>query len=111
MLTLRMLVTMMLLLLCTLHFAATLLCSMYTEQYEFVVRLLGACTVRPNICLVYEDAPRSLYHLLHKCDVSIPIEEKAGMLYDIARGIQAWRLSSLIWERFMRQGGVVLAHV
>eukprot|EP00903_Cladosiphon_okamuranus_P008860 g8483.t2 len=72
----------------------------YDIQYDFVVRTLGACTVRPNLCVVQERAPTSLFDLLHKNDVmsggSIPTQEKAAMLYDVARGLQYLHIKRIV---------------
>lgn len=73
-------------------FIITFACHVvWYHQYDFVVRTLGACTVRPNLCVVQERAPTSLFDLLHKSDVMsdhIPTQGKAAMLYDVARGLQ-----------------------
>lgn len=61
-----------------------------TPQYDFVVKTIGACTVRPDVCLVQERSIGSLFDLLHSPDEHsmIPMPEKAAMLYDVARGLQ-----------------------
>lgn len=69
------------------------------HQYDFVVRTVGACTVRPNLCVVQERAPTSLFDLLHKTDVmsgSLPTQEKAAMLYDVARGLQYLHIKRIV---------------
>lgn len=67
-------------------------------QYDFVVKTVGACTVRPNICLVQEKANLSLFELLHGRDerASISDGEKAAMLYDVARGLQFLHIKRII---------------
>lgn len=63
-----------------------------------MVKTLGACTVRPNLCIVQERAPISLFDLLHKSDMSVtlPDNEKAAMLYDVARGLQYLHIKMII---------------
>lgn len=71
----------------------------HRSQYDFVVRTLGACTVRPDLCVVQERASTSLFDLLHKTDVlsgSLPIQEKAAMLYDVARGLQYLHIKRIV---------------
>jgi serine/threonine protein kinase len=58
-------------------------------RFPFVVQLLGACTVQPNLCLVMELAPfGSLYELLH-LSTSVPLSSplRLAMLYDVSRGM------------------------
>ncbi|CAM9110628.1 unnamed protein product [Pylaiella littoralis] len=64
--------------------------AFHALKFDFVVKTLGACTVRPNLCIVQERAQTSLYNVLHEPDLyaPLPTEEKAAMLYDIARGLQ-----------------------
>ncbi|CAM9209981.1 unnamed protein product [Discosporangium mesarthrocarpum] len=62
-------------------------------QFEFVIQMYGACSVRPNLYLVTQLAPfGSLYAFLHSSKSmpreEITLEEKVAMLHDIARGMQ-----------------------
>lgn len=60
--------------------------------------------MRPNLCIVQERAPSSLFDLLHRKDAmsgvsgggSLPSEEKAAMLYDVARGLQYLHIKRIV---------------
>ncbi|CAN0543603.1 unnamed protein product, partial [Ectocarpus sp. 12 AP-2014] len=72
----------------------------HAMQYDFVVRTLGGCTVRPNVCIVQEQAATNLFDLLHRPDLSIPLTlpspEKAAMLYDVARGMHFLHVKRMV---------------
>ncbi|CAM9180735.1 unnamed protein product [Ectocarpus sp. 13 AM-2016] len=72
----------------------------HAMQYDFVVKTLGGCTVRPNVCIVQEQAATNLFDLLHRPDLSIPLTlpspEKAAMLYDVARGLHFLHVKRMV---------------
>mmetsp|Transcript_300 Transcript_300/g.970 ORF Transcript_300/g.970 Transcript_300/m.970 type:complete len:698 (-) Transcript_300:277-2370(-) len=57
-------------------------------RFPFIVQLLGACTVKPNCCMVMELASGNLFGLLHEeREKLLPLNLRVSMLYDVARGM------------------------